>query len=286
MKKWKRFEQLVYEIQRTFVKNAIIKINDHIKGVNSCRKREIDISIRQNIGQYPMLIILECKDFKRPIDVEKIEAFANKIKDVEANQGAFISNSGFTRAAINSAVKFGIKTYRLIDTKSTDWKTLATIPVLLVRTAYRGFRMRFSDFDYLPQEICNSHPKFLKVYDNNNFLGTLEEIAIKKLNDREIDNSKEFYLGEKTIKFNNKETKAKITLIYEMPIIYYFGNLKVDLKGFKDEQGRGVITKEILTNKIIPYEIEQGKIPGWKEINKQDLAIQPFIILEYSDHIK
>lgn len=60
--KWKRFEKLVYEIQREFAASAKVTLNDSIQGVDSRTPRQIDISVRQNIGQYSILVVIDCKD--------------------------------------------------------------------------------------------------------------------------------------------------------------------------------------------------------------------------------
>ena len=63
--KWKRFEKLAYEIQKEFAGDAEVKLNDSILGVDSQIERQIDISVRRRIGQYPILIVIDCKDIFR-----------------------------------------------------------------------------------------------------------------------------------------------------------------------------------------------------------------------------
>ena len=85
---WKRFEKLAYEIQREFAGTAMVTLDDSIPGVDSKTARQIDISVRQNIGQYPMLVVIDCKDYKDPVDVKAVEEFSGMVRDVRANRGA------------------------------------------------------------------------------------------------------------------------------------------------------------------------------------------------------
>jgi len=90
--KWKRFEQKAFEIQKSISHgSADVKFNDVILGVDSKTERQIDISIRANVGSYSILIIVECKDYKTPVDVTAVEGFVGVVRDVRANKGVMIS---------------------------------------------------------------------------------------------------------------------------------------------------------------------------------------------------
>jgi hypothetical protein len=56
--------------------------------------------VRHKIGQYEMLIALDCKDHARPVDVTGVEALLGLVKDdVGAHKGALICPRGFSAAA-------------------------------------------------------------------------------------------------------------------------------------------------------------------------------------------
>jgi hypothetical protein len=66
--KWKRFEKLVYEIQKSFAgTTATVTHKDYIRGLDSKVEREIDISIKQQVAQFPILVIIDCKDYADPV---------------------------------------------------------------------------------------------------------------------------------------------------------------------------------------------------------------------------
>ncbi len=87
---------------------------------------QLDVTVSENIGSVPIFIPFECKQRgnEKPVPMEKVEAFATKLKDVDANAAVMISNTGFDAGARAVAAQHNIllKTYREAD--ETDWKRL------------------------------------------------------------------------------------------------------------------------------------------------------------------
>lgn len=129
--KWKRFEELVAKVQKDFCSEAAtVTVNDKIEGVITGVTRQIDISIRQKIGQYDMLIAIDCKDLAEPVDVKGVEEVIGLIQDVGANKGVIVSANGFTSTALTRGAKAGLDLLRLIDCGDHDWKAEVAIPFL------------------------------------------------------------------------------------------------------------------------------------------------------------
>jgi len=128
---WKEFEAIVANLQRNFAAGGIVTPNDKIYGRNSQKKRQIDISVRLNVGGEDILIIIECKKWNRKADVKAVEAFAGVKEDVSANLGIMISTKGFTKAAHNTAKAKGINLYRYEDTITAGWPNGLETNVLL-----------------------------------------------------------------------------------------------------------------------------------------------------------
>src|SRR5258705_13226306 len=95
---WKDFELLLAELQKQTAPDADVQHNQLIKG-RSGRVRQLDISISQNVGLYPVLVVIECKRYKRPVGIEKVESFVTKLRDVGASHGVMISNTSFDACA-------------------------------------------------------------------------------------------------------------------------------------------------------------------------------------------
>jgi len=120
--KWKRFERLIHQIHEQYaITNANITLDDRIEGQDSKTFRQIDISIRTQIGPYSILIAVECKDHAQPLDVGDVGGFAALRNDVRANKGVMIATGGFTPAAVELARTLSLDTHTYLDTESEDW---------------------------------------------------------------------------------------------------------------------------------------------------------------------
>ena len=85
--KWKRFEKLIHDIHTQFVpEGADVMLTKKSSGSLSKAPRQLDITIRVRVAHYDVLIVVECKDQERPIDVTELDSFANKLEDVKANK--------------------------------------------------------------------------------------------------------------------------------------------------------------------------------------------------------
>jgi hypothetical protein len=99
---------------------AEVTFDDKITGKRTGRTRQLDISIRFRQSFYDYLAIIECKDYRAKVSIEKVEAFRTKMEDVGAMKGIMVSPSGFQEGAIRSAEAFNIELFTLTQVKS-DW---------------------------------------------------------------------------------------------------------------------------------------------------------------------
>ncbi len=121
--RWKAFEELIALIQKETAPGATVQHNHRVKG-RSGRTRQLDVTLSTRVGLHDVLIVIECKQYRRPVGIEKVEAFATKLRDVNAHQGVMISPRGFdagARAAAKEA-NIGLWTYR--EAVEADWRTL------------------------------------------------------------------------------------------------------------------------------------------------------------------
>ena len=68
-------ELLVTKIQQVFAPHATVTHDAKLVGRKSKRSRQIDVLVRDKIGQYDSMIISDCKDYNRPVDVKGVEEF-------------------------------------------------------------------------------------------------------------------------------------------------------------------------------------------------------------------
>jgi len=116
VRKGREFENLITILERDANKLGMtIKAPDFIEDKITGKKREIDISIRGMVDSKDYLVILECRDWKRPQDVLWIEQLAGKRDGVGADKAIAISSTRFTSSAVKKAKALNIELRSLRD---------------------------------------------------------------------------------------------------------------------------------------------------------------------------
>lgn len=279
--KWLRFEKLVAKVQQELAPNAVVTHDDHIRGQDSEELRQIDITVKQNIGQYEMLIAIDCKDYKVPVDVKDIEQFIGLVKDIKANKGVMVAANGFTDTAKRIGGKAGLNLYRLIDTEAHDWQTYVSIPVIC---DFRRIRFQF----IIPQFLASVDPREIVLYDSNhNRLGTTEALLLTHWNSGELPSE----LGEhKNIPVSKVQTKVsyggqflEVNILANIMVKcrLFFGELPlVQVRGFADEYRGQLITSGFTTDWLDCAEVERN----WRQLSDIDeIAVKPVFILTALD---
>lgn len=272
--KWKRFEKLVYEIQKSFAgTTASVTLNDHIMGVDSGTERQIDVSIRQQVSQFPILVIIDCKDYAEPIDVVDMGAFVTFTTDVRANKGVMVSSNGFTTAAIRIAKNAGIDTLTLIDSKGVDWKTYVAVPMLLEHTSIGQYSLKISGVGRMLLPYATEELAELPMYaDDGTLIGTPLGILHRKWNKQQIPQEPGVHQVEigKQVNVEYRGVKSKIDIHIQIVVRqdFYLGPLRVYTQGFHDAQnGSLIVARELRTDSIDAGAIVRGEVPGWRKLN-------------------
>ncbi len=286
--KWKRFEQKAFEIQKSISHgSADVKFNDVILGVDSKTERQIDISIRANVGSYSILIIVECKDYKTPVDVTAVEGFVGVVRDVRANKGVMISAKGFTEAGKTLAGHHDIDLLRLIDTESVEWGADVSVPFLLERTYIEAYSLGFRNFMEIPIEPKKQMALELAT-ESGEKLGTVQTILHRMWESQEISHSPGTHKVVIGTSLHNEFQDRKQTMGVEAYVVvkraYYYGPMPIHFQGFLNVKSGGMITREFHTGMISPFEIETGQVAGWKQISDPSkLSPPPVVSMCYSD---
>jgi hypothetical protein len=269
--KWKRFEKLIHQIHTQFGKDTVT-LDEKLMGFESKVLRQIDVVIRGQINQYPILIVVECRDEARPVDVGEMGAFASVVRDVRANKGVMISASGFTPAAIELARVHGITTKTYLDTENIDWKTEVTIPVLLSYTKIEDIGTRFSSVPFHPMVLpTHIHPSLVETFSTDGTpLGPVIVLLGKRWNHDatlRVSGEHSFVLAENVLLESlHGRHHAKISVVLQVREHHYLGPLPIKIVGFRDEQEGSISAQRMETDFIDPARITSGELPGWKEI--------------------
>jgi hypothetical protein len=289
--KWKRFEKVIHDIHSQLApQGAVVTLDDRIIGSESGAERQIDVSIRVNVAGYNILIVIECKDQGRPIDVTELGAFSSLAKDVNANKGVMISSSGYTEAALNLAKARAIDVRTYVDTESTDWRSEVSIPVLLKRIRLGKVSFSFASVPGYPFALGTSRsvPEIETYLSDGTPAGTIRSLLAKKWNDKQIP----YTPGQHTVVLaehvvvpvGSTDAHMRIGASVIVERCYYLGPLPIKVVGLRDEQTGSLWAKEFLTDFIEPAKIERGELPGWAQLpNIDELSIRPVITLNYVD---
>lgn len=123
------------------------------------------------------LTLIECKDYKSPIQVDKLRSFASSIEDVGGNKGYFITTSNFQIGAINHAksCKIGLAKFNMQRLDIENW--------ILRRVSYLSHQKRQAIQTELSCSNVSPQNSFIAIcgYDYyTNFLDFISEQLIGK----------------------------------------------------------------------------------------------------------
>jgi Zn-dependent peptidase ImmA (M78 family) len=131
-----------------------------------------DISIESympNTKEYSLLILVECKDYNRSIQVEKLRDFSSRIEDVSAHKGFFITSSKFQKGALDWAKSKGIGLALLDNTDKESW--------ILRRIGKQKYQIKQEIEDYFIKENSfNSFP-FVALSGYNYFTSIVDFLS-------------------------------------------------------------------------------------------------------------
>jgi hypothetical protein len=284
----RELEQLVAKIQRQLAPKAEVLHDVRLMGRHTGEKRQIDVLVREQIGQYEIRIIIDCKDYKHPVDVKGVEEFWGLLDDVGAQKGVLVCPRGFTSTAKTRAEKLQIDLYSPVDTDSHKWQARATIPALC---DFRGALISFGLSGSEPVPFRMPMDFFAKneIYGPNEArLGTPLAVAVRRWNNGDFPT--EPGLHERVKIFGDIETRTdngyepprnyrvKVDLYASLNVYQelYYGQLPVPrISGFKDELTDKVITNAFEVGLISFEEVEKD----WTKIKKIEEAPLPPVLV-------
>lgn len=280
---WQQLETLVAEIQKQLAPGARVTHNAALPGYDSETTRQIDVLVEQSVGQFSMFIVIDCKDYKVPVNVKGIEEFIGLVKDVRAHQGCLVSAKGFTRSAKKAARRANIALYSPVDTAPHKWQTRGlALPVLCeFRSAAIAFSIQVSAPVpvILPQDFTHS----LVVCDEHgNQLGTCVETALNRWNNGqfpvEIGTHDDLAIFSVAPYINNgygTQISVELTASLIVEGRRYFGYLPLqEIRGLRDEHTGAVHTNAFTTGVLNPATVENQ----WQRLKDGEEPTKPVAI--------
>lgn len=182
-KEWRAFEILVAQIERHLSPHgAIVKSPDRLKDKITGQLREVDASIKYQIGSVPILITIECRDRSRVQDDTWIEQLAKKKEKIAASATIAVSANGFTKPAQKSAKIYGIELRTLNEINEDEYASIidnVNLEVEFREWKYLDFKVNLEIDD--PEVKLDDD--FLKEISGKGYEGP---VAIRKKDDKPI----------------------------------------------------------------------------------------------------
>ncbi len=282
MSDFQDLEKLVAKIQAELAPTAEILHNQRLPGRLSGRSRQIDVLVKDRVGQYEILIVIDCKDYKKRADVKSVEEFQGLVEDVGAQKGVLVCPSGFSAAAKTRASGLQMDLYSPVDTDPHKWTVNPLIPAIVdFRSAGISCGVSCSapypftmPLDmHLTKQVTNAEG----VGRGSLFLTTVEKWNSGSLPIEPGRHENLAIFDGETYMENGHgmivpmEPLISITVQRQL----YYGMLPITkMTGFKDEIGGGVITNGFDVGVVSPEEISSK----WKEVESEEECDQPAAI--------
>lgn len=133
---WKQFEQDVAQTLVSMEPGATIEHDVHLKGLRSGRQRQVDVLVTGVMAGLEMRIAVECKHYKRPLGIGKVDEFVGKLLDLDVDAGILYTVNGAdagatARAKHASHPNVELRVLTPSGTHGEDWEA--------VMRRFRGF---------------------------------------------------------------------------------------------------------------------------------------------------
>ncbi len=117
------FQKLIHLIYQQLEDPATVTESKLLRNRVTKRLREVDVVIEVRRAQTTLLVAVECRDHKKPQDVEWIEQVKTKLENLGIHKVVLVSSSGFTPQARELAEWYGFDTLTLEEAITADWNT-------------------------------------------------------------------------------------------------------------------------------------------------------------------
>lgn len=139
--KGRDLERLVGMLERVLApEGAVVKSPDFIPDRVTGKEREVDVSIRMNVGSIHVLVIVECHDRTKVDDVTWVEQVAQKRSDLCASKAVVVSTSGFSDGAAAKARFYGIDARLVGELAAEDVRAWFKAPHMNLTTTRADFK--------------------------------------------------------------------------------------------------------------------------------------------------
>ncbi len=119
---YEKFVQQVYQVLNSQSDLSDVKVQQNVFLDGNSRRHQIDVYWEFCKAGIEYKVAVECKDYKRAVSAEKIDAFATVLNDLGNIKGVFVSKNGFQSGAIQDAKRYGIQLMEIRDPREEDFE--------------------------------------------------------------------------------------------------------------------------------------------------------------------
>lgn len=279
---WRALELLVADIHSQLMPGAIVTHNAKLQGFESEVERQIDVLIDQQVGPYNIRVVVDCKDYKSPVDVKGVEEFFGLVQDVRAHTGAMVCPSGFSPAAKKRAKKLNISLFSPIDISGGHhWSKPVSLPTMCIFKRGR-LGLTISCHEPVPLRIPTEFAMESTVYTmDGTACGAPMKIASSRWDVGALPLEAGTYEGiplfadERATLIDNgygARVRVQITVNLEVQDRRYYGKLPLSsMRGLRDEHTGGIKTNAFTTGELTPRFIENE----WKKLQDDKVVPNP-----------
>ena len=264
-KSGKYYEKKTAELLQKLRPQERVQSNIKLLGKLSKKNRQIDVLVEPKDFD---LLIFECKDRGRPVDLDVFGVFTSLLDDVKVDKAAMVSNSPYSEGVQNLANAKNIDLLHIIDTGDPKIRTHLKATVMLIDSKLKSFQMKFqttaafSDaFSYNPMiqgpDFVGDGRTYLKHLWNDTDALSEETGSFEFM----IENASILGISGKPIPMD------KITFLYSVSKEHYLGDLEIiNTQGIYNVREGSYQTKSLETAPLVAYEAEKA----WKLIPEKE----------------
>lgn len=145
-----------------------IKSPDHLEDKVAGGTREVDVSLRTDVGSAEVVVIVECRDRGRVADVTWIEQIVSKRNAVGASKAIAVSSGTFSKKALATARNHGVDAITLKQVNDAEVRKWTGDLELFEQSAILEnptISIKLGGPEPLPKEITDSFDQL--VHDRN-----------------------------------------------------------------------------------------------------------------------
>jgi hypothetical protein len=96
---WAQYEAYVCGILEQLMPDTKIQRDVRLIGQKTGLQRQIDILVERDLGGFDVRIAVDCKAYKRRVNVNDVERFLGMLDDVRVSKGVLMTTKGYSKAA-------------------------------------------------------------------------------------------------------------------------------------------------------------------------------------------